>query len=194
MTWTGSEDTCKCFWVSFSVRCKPTWPHGESHEAATGIMGICIVDKPGRASLYFQELNRCKIVPRVIWCIYLETCLIRLASLPIAFHVVCCVKQNMRSGKAAVLTNKHTHTHTHTHTHLDDYDIYFFAMKEARCCRYSVARLRCSTGLFYWIIANGDQSDVTVFTGSESTWCLWTLLVCGSRMSCEVQLLDTVNN
>lgn len=52
-------------------------------------------------------------------------------------------------------------THARAHTHLDDYDIYFFAMKETRCCRYSVARLQCSTGSFYCITANGDQSDVT---------------------------------
>lgn len=65
------------------------------------------------------------------------------------------MKQKMRNGKAAVLT------HTHTRAHIDDYDIYFFAMKETRCCRYSVARLQCSTGWFYCIIASGDQSDVT---------------------------------
>lgn len=62
------------------------------------------------------------------------------------------MKQNARNGRG---------DGADTHAPLNDFDIYFFAMKETRCCRYSVARLQRSTGSFYCIIANSDQSDVT---------------------------------
>lgn len=61
----------------------------------------------------------------------------------------------------------------------------FFAQKETRCCRYSVARLQWSTGhsstveweeeegavvsaVFYYITANGTKSNLTTFLGEKA--------------------------
>lgn len=97
---------------------------------------------------------------------------------------ISCLKQNMRNEKAAVIS--HTHTlRWFWHLFLcyeGDQMLQVFSCQAT--VQHGVVLLHYSQRWPVWCHQ---------FTGRDSTCCLWVLLVCWTRMSCEVQLLDTVN-